>query len=490
MDRRRFLGIAGAAATVAAAGPAFAKPKRKPNIVFIVADDLGYRELGCYGQEKIRTPHIDRLAAQGTRLTRHYSGSPVCAPSRCVLMTGRHPGRAYIRSNREHKPEGQEPIPAAAVTVAELLKQQGYTCGAFGKWGLGFPGSDGDPLARGFDRFFGYNCQRHAHSYYPPYLWDDDQRIELNNDPPVPGHARLPKDADPTDPAGYDRYQGTDYGPDRIAGQVMAFIRENRDRPFFCYYPTIIPHLALHVPDDALKPYREKGWEDPPAHARYTPHFTPRAAYAAMITRLDGYVGRVMKLLAELGLEKDTIVVFTSDNGATYLGPMAAFFNSVGELRGLKGSSYEGGLRVPGIVRWPGRVPAGATSDRVTGFEDWMPTLLEFIGAGDAVPEESDGIGFAATLEGNRQAPRPFLYREFAGYGGHQAVWTGRWKGIRTGLQKKKIETELYDLEKDPGETKNVAAAHPDVVGRIEEIMAREHTASKLFPLKALDGKK
>jgi len=308
----------------------------KPNIVFILADDLGYRELGCYGQEKIRTPNIDRLASQGMRFTRHYSGAPVCAPSRCVLMTGQHTGHATIRNNSEHKPEGQGPIRDEDVTLAELLKARGYTCGAFGKWGLGFPGSAGDPLNQGFDRFFGYNCQRHAHSYYPNYLWSDDKRIPLDNEPPVPGHARLPKDVDAEDPASYERYKGRDYASDRIAEQVLAFIRDSRDKPFFVYYPTIIPHLALHVPEDSLAEYTKLGWDDPPHAARYTPHFTPRACYAAMITRMDSYVGRVMELLKELGLEKNTIVVFTSDNGATYLGPMAEFFNSVGPLRGLK----------------------------------------------------------------------------------------------------------------------------------------------------------
>ena len=306
-------------ATLALAKPAEAA---KPNIIFIMADDLGYAELGSYGQKKIKTPHLDRLAKQGMRFTRNYSGNAVCAPSRCVLMTGKHPGHAFVRNNGEIKPEGQRPIPRDEITMAELLRDQGYATGAFGKWGLGFPGSEGDPIHQGFDRFYGYNCQRHAHSYYPNYLWSNLKRVPLNNEPPVPGHASLPKGADPADPRSYDVFKGKDYAPDRINEQALKFIRDHREKPFFLYYPTVIPHVALHVPDEELKPYLAQKWNDPPfTRARgygYTPHFTPRAAYAAMITRMDRYIGRVLDLLDELGLAKNTIVVFTSDNGTTY----------------------------------------------------------------------------------------------------------------------------------------------------------------------------
>ncbi len=460
---------------------------RKPNIVFIMADDLGYRELGCYGQEKIQTPNIDKLAGQGMRLMRHYAGSPVCAPSRCVLMTGRHPGHAEIRDNKEVKPEGQSPISAGIPTIASLLKKAGYATGAFGKWGLGFPGSIGDPLNKGFDRFFGYNCQRHAHSYYPSYLWDDDKRIPLDNGKGIPGHGKLRKNEDPKDPKSYERFIGKDFAGDRIANEVLRFVRDNKDRPFFLYYPTIIPHLALQVPQDALRPYLAKGWDDPPARAAYTPSYYPRATYAAMITRLDGYVGRLMKLLDELKLSDNTMVVFTSDNGATYLGPMAKFFSSVGELRGLKGRSYEGGIRVPAIVRFPGRVQAGTDSEALSGFEDWMPTLLDVAGARRLVPEQSDGRSLLATLSGKSRGDRPYLYREFAGYGGHQAAWQGKWKGIRVNLHKAVTPIEIYDLEKDPGESRNLAAEHPELVKRFEGIFEKEHVRSELFPLRALD---
>ncbi|MFB3106054.1 MAG: sulfatase-like hydrolase/transferase, partial [Pseudomonadales bacterium] len=339
-----------------------------------------------------------------------------------------------MRNNRELKPEGQQPIPDSQVTLAECMRDHGYVTGAFGKWGLGGPGSEGDPIKQGFHRFFGFNCPRHAHSYYPSYLWSDDQRIQLNNNPPVPGHASLPQGADPQNPRSYDIFKGQDYAPDRINQQVLEFSRANKARPFFLYYPTIIPHVALHVPDEELKPYHALRWHDPPFTRGegygYTPHFTPRAAYAAMITRMDRYVGNVLALLDELELAHNTIVVFSSDNGTTHLKQEVDydFFESVGELRGLKGSLYEGGVRVPGIVRWPGRVAAGSSSDRVSGFEDWLPTILEMTGATGANPTGIDGISLAPKLLGKEQEPRLFLYREFSGYGGQQSIRVGDWK--------------------------------------------------------------
>ena len=477
--------------------PVFAAKPRRPNVVFIMADDLGYAELGSYGQKKIRTPHLDRLARQGMRFLRNYSGNAVCAPSRCVLMTGRHPGHAWIRSNSEVKPEGQRPIPDAELTLAELLKREGYATGAFGKWGLGAPGSEGDPLKQGFDRFFGYNCQRHAHSYYPSYLWSDDKRIALNNRPPVPGHAGLAKSADPLDPQSYARFKGTDYAPDRINHQALQFIRKHKDRPFFLYYPTVIPHVALHVPDEELKPYLALKWNDPPYTREggrgYTPHFTPRAAYAAMISRMDRYVGRVLALLKELGLEENTIVVFTSDNGTTLLKREVDydFFESVGPLRAKKGSLYEGEVRVPLIVRWPGKIRPGSVSNLVTGFEDWVATLHELVDSAHDLPKGLDGISIAPTLLGRRQLPRAFLYREFPSYGGQQAVWIGRFKGVRQRMQRKTnptpLKIELYDLNADISESRDVAAEHPDVVAQVRKLMAEQHRPSKLFPIRAID---
>lgn len=473
----------------------------KPNIVFILADDLGYSELGSYGQKKIKTPHLDRLAEQGMRFTANYSGNAVCAPSRCVLMTGKHPGHAIVRNNRSMKrfgePEGQHPIPSSEVTIAEVLQKEGYACGAFGKWGLGNTASEGNPTKQGFDRFFGFNCQSHAHSYYPATLWSNNAKIKLNNDPEIPGHASLPKSADENDPRSYDIYKGQDYAPDRINEQALAFIRQHKDRPFFLYYPTIIPHVALHVPDEELKPYLKQKWNDPPFTRRggygYTPHFTPRAAYAAMITRMDRYIGNIMKLLKELNLEDNTIVVFTSDNGTTHLKDEVDydFFESVKPLRGLKGSLYEGGVRVPLIVKWPGKIKPNTKSAYRTGFEDWMPTLLDLIDSSTKAPAGTDGVSIAPTLLGKKLKARKLLYREFGGYGGQQAVWMGRWKGIRQNIVRKSNKTplkiELYDLKKDIAESKDVAADNPKVVARIKKLMIDEHTNSDVFKMAPLD---
>lgn len=474
--------------------------ERPPNVVMIVADDLGYQEVGCYGQRKIRTPRVDQLAGQGMRLLRHYAGNAVCAPSRCVLLTGKHPGHAAIRDNRPAPPEGQFPLPLAEVTIAEALRARGYATGAFGKWGLGGPGSSGDPLSRGFDRFFGYICQTHAHSYYPDYLWDDDRRLALDNQPPVPGHAGLPDGADASDPRSYDIFKGQDYACDRIQSAAIEFIRAHRREPFFLLYASPLPHLALHVPDEELAQYHALQWDDPPfvrARRGYTPHFTPRAAYAAMVSRLDREVGGLLDELDSLGLADDTLVIFTSDNGTTHLPDEVdvEFFQSVGGLRGLKGSLYEGGIRVPCVVRWPGRVAAGSTSDVLSGFEDWLPTLLEAADrhagrAGDPRPgiPATDGVSLLAALEGRSQPDRPHLYREFAGYGGQQCIITGRWKAVRQQLGRGPAPTELYDLVADPAESRDVSAAHPTVVARLEAAMRSERSRSADFPIAGLDA--
>ena len=475
------------------AGAAEARP---PNIIFLLADDLGYAELGCYGQKRIRTPHLDRLASGGMRFTQHYSGNAVCAPSRCVLLTGKHPGHAWVRDNREVKPEGQFPIPAGELTLAELLRARGYRTGAFGKWGLGPPGSEGDPLRQGFDRFYGYNCQRVAHNYYPTNLWDDDRRAALRN-PDFPAQQKLPAAADPARAESYRGFSGADYAPDLIAAQARDFIRANQDRPFFLYYPTTVPHLALQVPEDSLQEY-EGRWPDSPytGNKSYLPHRTPRAAYAAMVTRMDREIGRFVALVRELGLEEQTLFVFTSDNGPTYErlgGSDSEFFASAGVFRGLKGSLYEGGVRVPMIVSWKGRIAPGTVSDRVSGFEDWLPTLLELAGGAHTVPKDVDGISLVPTLLGLPQASRPFLYREFPGYGGQQFVRVGDWKAIRQRLRPARtnvpprLQIELYNLATDPSEEHDVAAANPDVVARLEAILRAQHRPSPEFPLPALD---
>ena len=472
----------------AAAGAA----ERGPNVIFVLADDLGYGDLGAYGQEKIRTPNIDRLAAEGMRFTQHYSGSPVCAPSRCVLMTGRHPGHAVIRDNREMKPEGQFPLPEGAFTVPRAFQQKGWRTGAFGKWGLGGPGSSGDPLRQGVDRFFGYNCQRVAHNYYPTSLWDNASALPLNN-PAFVAHQELPAGVDGTDPESYAQFSGKDYAPDLIAEQALRFIRENKARPFFLYFPTTVPHLALQVPTGSLAEYRGKFPEEPyTGDRRYLPHLTPRAAYAAMITRLDREIERMMQTVSELGLDLETIFVFTSDNGPLYDklgGTDTEFFNSASGLRGRKGSLYEGGVRVPCIVRWKGRVRAGTVSDRVTGFEDWAPTLLELCGNADAIPKEIDGISFAPTLLGKEQPERPFLYREFPAYGGQQSVRAGDWKAVRQNLRRPgaAVVTELYNLAKDPTESLDLAEKETEKLAELERILSEQHVPSREFPLGAID---
>ncbi len=482
---------AGHLAVAAAAGPV------RPNIVFILADDLGYGDLGCFGQKKIRTPNLDRLAAEGIRFTQHYSGNAVCAPSRCVLMTGKHPGHAFIRDNREQKPEGQLAVPEDTVMLPKLLKTQGYVTGAFGKWGLGGPGSTGDPLKQGFDRFFGFNCQRRAHNYYPTNLWDDDRRVSLNN-PDFSPYQRLPDGADASDPKKYEGFIGKEYAPDLIADQARQFVRKNQDRPFFLYFATTVPHLALQVPQDSLAEYLGRWPEEPYRGTNgYLPHYAPRAAYAAMVTRMDREVGRLEDLVKELGLDERTVFVFTSDNGPVYDrlgGTDCEFFQSADAFHGRKGSLYEGGIRVPCVVRWKGRFAAGQTSDRVTGFEDWLPTLLELAGLKGTVPKDVDGISFAPTLLGRRQDARAFLYREFPGYNGQQCVRVGDWKGVRQKLKpsgKGKdplMKIELYNLAQDPDETRDVSAQQPEVVAQIERLMREQHVASKDFPFPALDA--
>jgi arylsulfatase len=471
----------------------------KPNIVFILADDLGYGDLSCYGQQKFTTPNIDRLAAEGMKFTAHYSGNNVCAPARCTLLSGKHPGHAYIRDNRggvgEGSTEGQEPVPAGELTLPLTLKQLGYALGGFGKWGLGPVGSSGDPNRQGFDLFFGYNCQAVAHNYYPTHLWSNDTRIVLNN-PAFAAHQKLPPDADPNLPASYAQFSGKDFAPDLIGEQALKFLRENKGRPFFLYYPTPAPHLALQVPEDSLREFAGKFPENPyPGGRGYLPHRTPRAAYAAMITRMDREVGRVVDLVKELGLDENTLFIFTSDNGPLYDergGTDTEFFNSAAGFRGRKGSYYEGGFRVPCLVRWKGKIAPGTTSDRVTGFEDWLPTLLDLLGAKAQTPAGIDGISFAPTLLGNRQKPRPFLYRESPGRDGQQSVRVGDWKLVRQNLNPrakntKPPTTELYDLAKDPFETTDVAAQHPDIVAKLVAIARKQHAPATLWPIPVLD---
>ncbi len=475
-SRRDFLKSAGAIGIGLLPAGKFAMgappPARKPNFVFILGDDLGYAELGCYGQEKIKTPNIDRLAGEGIRFNQNYSGSPVCAPSRCVLLTGLHSGHAFVRDNREIKPEGQLPLTAGTVTLAKLLKEEGYATAAVGKWGLGFPGSEGVPEKQGFDLFFGYNCQRQAHNYYPKYLWKNDRKIELEGN-----------DAGLT---------GKQYAPDLFEEEAMDFIRSHKDRPFFLHFVTTVPHLALQVPEDSLEEYTGK-WDDPPYDGKngYLPQKHPRAAYAAMVTRMDRSVGRIIALLKQLGLDRDTIVMVSSDNGSTYKigGYDPDFFKGTGSFRSNKGSVYEGGIRVPLIVRWTGRIKPGRTTDHVAALQDVLPTLLEAAGAAPRIPAGIDGVSFLPTLLGTgRQSEHEYLYMEFPAYGGQQMVRLGNWKGVRQNLLKNPAAPiELYDLAADVGEKIDLAPKNPEIVEKIRRIMHRARRPSKEFPFPALD---
>jgi arylsulfatase len=458
--------------------------RAKPNIVFILADDLGYGDLGSYGQKKIRTPNLDRMAAEGMRFTQFYAGSPVCAPSRCVLMTGKHGGHASIRDNREVRPEGQWPIPADEITIAETLKVEGYATGAFGKWGLGFVGSEGDPNKQGFEVFYGYNCQREAHNYYPDHLWRNSEQVLLE------GNNR--------------GLTGKQYSHDLIEAEALKFIRDNKDRPFFLYAPFTIPHLALQVPEDSLDEYAGK-WDDPPYDGKngYLPHPMPRAAYAAMVTRLDRSVGRILAQIKELGLDENTIVMFSSDNGGAFGtvtkdfeflpgrmgGTDYVFFESTANFRGFKGSIYEGGLRVPFIARWPGRIKAGSVSDLPAVFYDLLPTFRELAGATKHIL--TDGVSIIPTLTAKgAQKRHEFLFWDFNGYGGQQAIRMGNWKAVRRNLSRGQLGIELYDLAADEGEKTNLAEKRSDVLAKMKQLFAREHQPSALFPIPVLDSPK
>ena len=392
--------------------------ENKPNIIYIYADDLGYGELGCYGQQKINTPSLDKLAKEGIRFTQHYTGAPVCAPARCMLMTGKHSGHSYIRGNYElggfedDTEGGQMPLPEGTFTIAKMMKQAGYSTGAIGKWGLGMYNNTGDPNRQGFDYFYGYYDQKQAHNFYPTHLWENGKWDTLDN-PFIPVHKPLPKDE--SDPAAFDHYKGKDYSLDKMAGKTFEFIKKNKDKPFFLYLPYTGPHVSLQAPDEAVKEYIGKFEEQPYRGEKgYASTLYPKATYAAMITYMDKQVGRIMTLLKELGLDENTIVMFSSDNGATFDagGVDTEFFNSVAGLRGRKQDLYEGGIRVPFIARWPGKIPAGKVTDHISVQFDMMATLAELIGA-KAPP--NDGISFLPILLGNdkHQKKHSYLYFEF-----------------------------------------------------------------------------
>jgi arylsulfatase A-like enzyme len=443
----------------------------KPNIVFILADDLGIGDLGSYGQEKISTPHLDKLAAGGMRFTRFYAGTSVCAPSRSSLLTGQHTGHTHIRGNKEIMPEGQEPLADSVRTFAMILQEQGYRTGAFGKWGLGMVGTSGDPNRKGFDEFFGYNCQRQSHRYYPTHLWHNDRRVDLE---------------------GNDLTRKVTYAPELIQQQTLAFIRENKDEPFFLFVPTVLPHAELAGPDDEFFKKYEHAFEET-AHKGndygpeatvpgYTSVAKPRATFAAMVSRMDHYVGQIMAELEKHGLTENTIIIFSSDNGAHREGGADPdFFNSTAGLKGYKRDLYEGGIRTPLIVNWKNHITAGSTSDHVSAFWDILPTIQDLTGHQQA--EATDGISILPTLlDQGKQRNHERLYWEFHEDGGRQAAIYKNYKLIKFNVKdRNKTYYELYNLDMDPREKQPLK--DKKLANKILKIIDQEHIESPIFPL-------
>ncbi|PXX23983.1 arylsulfatase A-like enzyme [Arenibacter sp. ARW7G5Y1] len=443
-----------------------------PNIIYILADDLGYGDLSVYGQKKFKTPNIDKLAAEGMLFTQHYSGSTVCAPSRSALMTGMHTGHTVVRGNHEVRPEGQYPIPDSTLTIAEVLKTVGYRTGAFGKWGLGYPGSEGDPNNQGFDTFYGYNCQRLGHNYYPYHLWSNQDSIVL--------------------PENSGKKKGI-YAPDLIHEKTLQFIEENKDRPFFAYVPSIIPHAELIAPPEIQNKFSGKylpekiykGTDGGPTYklGGYGSQPESHAAFAAMVSILDEQVGEIVKKVEDLGIADNTLIIFTSDNGPHLEGGADPdYFDSNGPLKGYKRDLYEGGIRVPMMVKWPTRIKPGTITEHVSAFWDVFPTLAEIAGVKDT--PGLDGISLLPTLLGKsaEQKAHGYLYWEFHEKGGRQAVRMGDWKAVKYNvLQNPDARIELYDLSKDIGEENNVAADFPEIVARIERILENARTPSEVF---------
>jgi len=452
----------------------------KPNIIYILADDAGYGDLSALGQTKFETPNIDKLMSQGMLFTDHYSGGTVCAPSRSTLLTGQHTGHTAIRGNKEIQPEGQHPLPNDRKSIAQIMKDAGYTTGAFGKWGLGFIGTTGDPNNQGFDEFYGYNCQRLAHRYYPTHLWHNDEKVVLE---------------------GNDWTNKEVYAQDLIQEKTLEFIEDNQSNPFFVFVPALIPHAELIVPDDSLfQKYLGQFPEEPFVNNNqgadygednfdelyYASQEHPKATYAAMMARLDLYVGQIMDKLEDLGIADNTIIMFTSDNGAHQEGGNDPdFFESNGPFRGYKRDLYEGGIRVPFIVSWPEVVEERTRTDHVSAFWDIMPTFCDIIGA--AVPENTDGISFLPTMLGNNEAQQKhdYLYWEFHEKGGRQAVRMGPWKAVKYNVFKGNKPIKLYDLRIDIAEENDVADQYPELFEKARQIFDEVRTESEIFSFQA-----
>lgn len=421
----------------------------RPNIIFILSDDLAQGDLGCYGQKLIQTPNLDRMAREGTRYLQAYCGTSVCAPSRSVLMTGLHTGHCPIRANREVLPEGQKPLPGGTITVAKVLQDAGYATACCGKWGMGMFDTTGSPLKLGFDHFYGYNCQRHAHSYFPAYLYDDDRRFEL--------------------PGNTGKGIGRTYAQELIADETLKFVRANKDRPFFLYYSITLPHGAFEIDDQGI--YKGKAWTG------------TQKNYAAMVTRLDSDVGRLLALLKELKIDENTLVMLAGDNGSSFdpkseVGKL--FDQAANGLRGFKRGLYEGALRQAALACWPGQVPAGRVTDEPWAFWDFLPTAAELAGAKIPAGCHPDGFSLVSFLKGGPAPKRDHFYWELHEAASLQAVRFGDWKAVRNGPE---TPVELYDLKTDPGESDNLAAEKPDLVSKAESLMKSSRTGHSDWPL-------
>lgn len=442
------------------------KEVKSPNIIYILADDLGYGDLACYGQKFIKTPNLDRMAAEGMQFMQHYAGCTVSAPSRGSLMTGLHTGHSQIRGNKEIDPEGQQPLGKETFTLGKMLKGAGYATGIFGKWGLGYPESESTPLTMGFDRFYGYNCQRMAHSYYPDYLWDNDNKVLLD---------------------GNENRGCAIYSQQLIHEKALSFIRDNKDKPFFAMLTYTLPHAELNLPHDSVYQQYENSFEETfyDGTRGYFPVEKPRASFAAMVSRLDMYVGEVLSELKRLGIDDNTLVIFTSDNGPHEEGGADPdFFQSYGPLKGLKRDVYEGGIRVPFIARYPGKIKAGEKSDHISAFWDMMPTFAELVNTSIPQSVQTDGLSMLPTLlKKSGQRKHEYLYWEFHEIGGRIAVRKDNWKAVMLNARKG-IEQpiELYDLSKDIHEDNNLADQYPERVEEMRNIMKNAHKESAVFP--------
>lgn len=470
---------------------------KQPNIIYILADDLGYAELGCYGQKKIETPNIDKLAENGMRFTQNYSGTAVSAPSRCITFTGLHSGHAYIRGNDEmnergdvwsHEAmladstlEGQRPLPIGTVTFPALLQKAGYTTGCIGKWGLGYPTSEGTPNKMGFDFFYGYNCQRQAHTYFPPFLYRNEKREYLPNKLLIPG-TKLDKEADPRDEKSYDKYSQQAYSCDLMYDEILKFVEQSKDKPFFLAWTTPLPHVPLQAPEKWVKHYVDKfGYEEPYiGNKGYFPCRYPHATYAAMISYWDEQIGGLIQKLKDLGLYDNTIIVFTSDNGPSFNGGTdSPWFDSANPFKSEFGwgktSIREGGIRVPMIVSWKDKIKAGTISDHICASWDVMPTICEL--AGIKTPDHADGISFLPELLGKKQPKHEYLYWEYPEQGGQKAIRMGDWKGLILNIKKEgEGKMMLFNLKEDPCEQNDVASKHPDIIQKMREKMKEAHT--------------